>query len=209
MIEVKENDLRVKLKKYMFDASFVLSSNHLNRIIEKKKGGYIASSIKKLKEYEKFKDAFIFFIGHKKDDTIKKSYEAFKEFNLDILEKYSCETSRHAEDVRRLLENFDLPEIVKEIVADEFLFLIEHSALLSATKNIFNAFKKFFKEIVIIIDMSNKLYNLKKEFFYKLGGLKYFVGVSIAVLSAEIFRNNPKLKWLAQIGNIIIAVADP
>jgi len=99
-----------------------------------------------------------------------------------------------------------LPEKVKQIILDEWSFLKEESSILMRTS--------YFRYIlhrwgIVIIDASNKVFDLKLRFVYPYRGLKWLLGIAIAISSLSQIRNKPKLAIIGAVGGVALALLDP
>ncbi len=130
---------------------------------------------------EKFRDQFV----HK-----LRPYPYKKEFVQDVYSAY--------------LES-PLPDTVKNIVLDEWSFLKDKSSIIMAAKH-FAGY--LYSWGVPLFDAANQFVDAKHALLNPVRGMKFFLGLAIA-MSGYIVSNDPRVKKWITTGGVALALFDP
>ena len=196
----------------MFDPSFFafkdskkILYNCCNKLTGKEftSSFYLPNSLFKIQEYDMKKVTYELFSGF----NYSRRVEYFKK-NLNILDNLEKEFEfkfwktpvKYQDILSPYLFPSDNSYIVQEILMQELSFLIEHSAVFSKMKRVFNL---IMKAGVNVKDLSRKPFKKKKEFFEPYDHYKYYILVATTI--GSLITQNLTIAGI----NSIIVIFDP
>ena len=117
--------------------------------------------------------------------------------------------SARAEDLRRLAsyygESWNFARVTDQVLADEYSFLREHSAMVARIRRTYYLFRD---KGVAVMDAGDRLLNIKGRFFARRPRLKFLLGVLIP-LEAFVEGLSPAARYVGILAQELLAFYDP
>jgi hypothetical protein len=109
------------------------------------------------------------------------------------------------EDILPRCSRSPLPNVVRDIILDQWSFLKEKSIIMLAA----DYFAKYiFQWGIPLLNCTNQVYDIKRTMLEPYRGLKFMLGVAVAT-GGYLATRDPKLQSKVAIAGLALAILDP